>query len=126
MCCCCPLWVLWLCCCKSKKDDPYDDGQSELGVNFREYEAWKEGADIGDRPLPKSYQNLSTAALTRNLNAAGKKLNSAVHDQQEALQKKMDGVKSKTGKWKQRIGLSKKGKTTQDNVELVVGTADDD
>jgi len=131
-CCCCPLWALWQCCCASKKkDDPYDDGQGELGVNYREYLAWRAGEDIGDRTLPKSYQNLSTAALTRTMNAAGKKLNEAVHDQTEALQKKVDGVKSTTGKWKQKalkmqMGLSKKGKSEQDNVELVVGTADAD
>merc|ERR1712087_182748 len=75
--CCCPLWLLWQCCCKSKKKDPYDDGQDDLGVNYKEYLAWKAGEDVGQRGLPKSYQNLSTAELTRSINSAGKKLNEA-------------------------------------------------
>merc|ERR1712223_701930 len=74
---CCPLWVMWCVCCRKKaKEDPFDDGQNVYGVNYKEYLAWKNGEDIGDRKLPKKYQNLSFHNAARK----AKKINEDVNE----------------------------------------------
>jgi len=52
----------WLICimaiCCRKKEKVEGDGQDEFGVNFHEYEQWKQGQPISERPLPRNYDVL--------------------------------------------------------------------
>jgi len=121
---CCPLWTCWCVLCRKKaRKDPYDDGQDDFGVNYKEYVAWRTGGDIGDRKLPTSYQNLS---LHNTARAAKKAKEQAIH--------KVDGAKTavnaKTAKWKEKaVGIRNKVKGQKgddadaetEDKELIVG-----
>eukprot|EP00483_Globobulimina_turgida_P013254 UN13278 len=144
--------MLWLCCCsKKKKADPYDDGQDDFGVNYKEYLNWKNGEAIEARDLPQSYHGISTAGIERKLQKAVDKKVDAVNQRVDAgkqgvvktyeanvagIQKTQDDLKKKGkmfgNKWKAKamgmqMKLSKKtGDDDQENiqsedVELVVG-----
>jgi len=62
--CKCILFIMfgWLICimaiCCRKKEKVEGDGQDEFGVNFHEYEQWKQGQPISERPLPRNYDVL--------------------------------------------------------------------
>ena len=58
-------WLLCLTCwcCKRNKEDPYDDGQNEFGVNYHEYTKWKNGEPVGDRELTGRYTLLGINEL---------------------------------------------------------------
>ena len=107
---CCPLWCFWKCCCRTKgRGDPHDDGQNEFGVNYKEYLAWKRGEGIGNRKLPKKYQNLSMHAVAVNTKIA---VNNAY--QQQA---------AKAGRLKKKalaIVPNSSNQPTNADVELVV------
>merc|ERR1712032_1475301 len=75
-----------------------DDGQDEFGVNYKEYLAWKNGEDIGDRKLPKRYQSLSLHAVAINTKAAvnktyqqGQQKVAQMKNKAAAVQMKMSG-----------------------------------
>eukprot|EP01084_Bolivina_argentea_P206378 352381_1 len=101
---CFPIWLLIQCCCRKKeKADPYDDGQDDFGVNYKEYLKWKSGEEIGDRKFPQSYAAFSTAGLAK-----------AVDQQMHAVNQKVGDVKqgvTKTGNklaMQMRLGKKKK------------------
>ena len=120
---------MWCVCCRKKaKEDPFDDGQNVYGVNYKEYLAWKNGEDIGDRKLPKKYQNLSFHNAARK----AKKINEDVN---ETVDDVKDAVNTKTAKWKEKAmgmqikmgqkkdGQAGDGQEETEDKELIVGDA---
>merc|ERR1712113_186108 len=103
---CCPLWLLWQCCCTKRRTDPYDDGQDDFGVNYKEYLKWKSGEEIEDRQLPQSYHAISTAEIERKL--------------QKAVDKRVEKVNAKIDNKKQAVT-----KTYETNVAGLKKTQDD-
>jgi len=131
--CCCPLWVLYYLCCRKKSKDPYDDGQDKFGVNFKEYTAWRMGEDIGDRKLPKSYQNLSLHNAARKVKKLNDDVSNKVVGAKTAVSGAKTAVSTKTAKWKEKaVALSNKAKgqtaggapsAEAEDRELIVGDA---
>ena len=94
------------CLCCRKKGDPYDDGQDVFGVNYKEYVAWKHNLEIGDRKLPKSYQNLSLHNAARKAKQMNAEMGHKVDGAKTAVSGAKIVVSTKTAKWKEKaVGM---------------------